>query len=224
MVYFSASIMCANQLQLKEELVSLEDAGIDMLHCDVMDGIFVNNLAMGPYIIEQIKNSSNIPLDIHLATIDPEKYIRLFLPARPKYISFHIEVAQNPNKLITLLKENNIGVSIAVSPETDVIKLEPFLKNIDMVLIMTVNPGFSGQKFNYKILSKLAQLKIMCQKLNVNPIIEVDGCINEVTIPLVVKEGANLLVLGSSSLFRRGSLYKQTLEELKELINGLRLN
>jgi len=221
MVLFSASIMCANQLELKKELVNLEGAGIDMLHCDVMDGIFVNNLAMGPYVLEQIKENSNIPLDIHLATIDPEKYIRLFLPLKPKYISFHIETTNYPFELITLLKENNIGASIAISPETDISKIETILKYIDMVLIMTVNPGFAGQNFNYKTLSKLAELKRICQRLNVNPTLEVDGCINASTIPLVVNAGANLLVLGTSSLFKNNHDYKQKLEVLKKLINNL---
>lgn len=145
----------------------------------------------------------------------------LFLGVKPKYISFHIETTENPLKLITLLKENNIGASIAINPETEVIKIKPYLKYLDMVLIMTVNPGFAGQDFNYKVLNKLSLLKVMCQNLKVNPTVQVDGCINVSTIPLVVKEGANLLVLGSSSLFNNNHQYKQTLSGLKKLIDNL---
>lgn len=218
MLYLAASIMCANQLNLGKELLSLKKAGIDILHCDVMDGIFVNNLAMGPYVLGQIRNFTDIPLDIHLATVDPEKYIKMFLPIKPKYISFHIEATDNPHKLIKLLRENGIGISIAISPETEVSKIIPLLKEIDMILMMTVNPGFSGQNFNYNVLKKLKELKEACNKFSISPIIEVDGCINKDTIPLVVKEGANLLVLGTSGLFKGNNNYEGIIRNLKSLI------
>ncbi|QCX34072.1 ribulose-phosphate 3-epimerase [Caloramator sp. E03] len=219
MVLLAASIMCANQLELKEELISLEKAGIDILHCDVMDGVFVNNMAMGPYVLEQISNFTKIPLDIHLATVEPEKYIKLFLPVKPKYISFHIETTKDPLKIVELLKKNNIGVSVALSPKTELSEILPIIKFVDMVLIMTVNPGFAGQKFNYRVVEKLKKLNSICKDIGISPIIEVDGCINKSTIPDVVTNGANLLVLGTSALFKPYNDYSKTVKEIKSLID-----
>ncbi len=218
MVSLAASIICGNQLDLKTELQNLKEAGIDMLHCDVMDGIFVNNLALGPDVLAQIRRFSDIPLDIHLATIEPEKYIKMFLPIKPKYLSFHIETTEKPQLLINLIKENQVGAAVAVSPETELVKVVPLLKELDMLLIMTVNPGFAGQNFNYKVLNKLKELKDLCKKLRIQPVVEVDGCLNKTTIPLVVKEGANLLVLGTAGLFKGSCQYSQTVKQLLEHI------
>lgn len=218
MVLLAASIMCANQLELKEELIRLEKAGIDMLHCDVMDGVFVNNMAMGPYVLEQISKFTNIPLDIHLATVEPEKYIKLFLPVKPKYISFHIETTKEPLNVVKLLKENNVGASVALSPETDLSEILSIIEFVDMVLVMTVNPGFAGQKFNYRVLEKLKKLNSICNELGISPIIEVDGCINKSTIPEVVANGANLLVLGTSELFKPYNDYSKTVKEIKDFM------
>ncbi|MDE4542161.1 ribulose-phosphate 3-epimerase [Thermoanaerobacterium sp. R66] len=216
MIRFAASIMCANQLELKNELKRLEDAHIDMLHCDVMDGVFVNNLAMGPYVIERIKKFTKIPLDIHLATVEPEKYIKMFLPLKPEFISFHAETTKEYYKLVRLIKDEGIKASIAISPDTPIEVIKNILKDLDMVLMMTVNPGFSGQSFKPYVVEKIKRVKEICSNENINPLIEVDGSINEKTIPKVVEAGANVLVLGTSSLFNDNIVnYSNYIEKIK---------
>lgn len=219
MVKFAASIMCANQLELKHELQKLEYAHIDMLHCDIMDGVFVNNLAMGPYVIEQIKEYTKIPLDLHFATVEPEKFVKLFLYIKPEYISFHAETIKDYYKIIKLIKEAGIKASIAISPETSVNAIKEVLKDIDMVLIMTVNPGFAGQNFRKEALDKIRHVKAICKNNNINPLIEVDGNINERTIPDVIKAGADVLVLGTSSIFNnKVDDYSRYIEKVKNIL------
>lgn len=214
----AASIMCADQLHLKEELSKLEEAGIDLLHCDVMDGVFVNNLAMGPYVLEEIKHATSIPLDIHLATVTPDKYIEMFSSIKPDYISFHIETTEDAGHSINLLQKYGIKPAIALSPETPVEAITPYLSEVAMVLMMTVNPGFAGQKFNYTVLKKLDDLREKMANLNQPPLIEVDGNINENTVPELVDKGADVYVLGTSQLFndKRGT-YKDKVENIRKL-------
>lgn len=197
----AASIMCANQIDLRTELKNLEEAKIDLLHCDVMDGVFVNNLAMGPYVLEQIKNTTTIPLDIHLATISPDKYIDMYSYLKPEYISFHIEADKDVRKNIDAIKSRGIKVSIAISPLTPLEKIKPYISEIDMILIMTVNPGFSGQKFNYGVVDKIDELNEHLKNLKKRPLIEVDGCINKVTIEALKNRYIDIYVLGTSALF-----------------------
>ncbi|UZQ83192.1 ribulose-phosphate 3-epimerase [Thermoanaerobacter sp. RKWS2] len=223
MVKFAASIICANQLELKQELQKLENAHIDMLHCDIMDGVFVNNLGMGPYVIEQIKEYTKIPLDLHFATVDPEKFIKLFLYIKPEYISFHAETTEDYCKIINLIKGSGIKASIAISPETSVNVIKDVLKDIDMILMMTVNPGFAGQVFRKDVLGKIRQVKEICKKNNNNnPLIEVDGNINEKTIPDVINAGADVLVLGTSSIFNNKiNDYSHYVKKIKDSINQI---
>lgn len=213
----AASIMCANQLELSEELRSLENAKVDLLHCDVMDGVFVNNLAMGPYILEEIKKSTTIPLDIHLATIEPTKYINMFKDLKPEYISFHYEASYDIKKDIQLIRDNGIKPALAISPSTPVESIKEYLKDIDMLLVMTVEPGFAGQKFNKSVLSKLEKLESLMEGLDNKPLIEVDGCINLETIPLI--KNADVYVLGTSALFNdKDESYERKIESIKRII------
>ncbi|KZL89888.1 ribulose-phosphate 3-epimerase [Clostridium magnum] len=219
MVKFAASIMCANQLNLKNELENLQHAQIDMLHCDIMDGIFVNNLAMGPYILEQIKENTDILLDLHLTTITPEKYITMFKHIKPEYISFHIETVEEPRRTIELIKSEGIKASVAISPLTPIEKIGNIIGEVDMINFMTVNPGFSGQKINYSAVNKLLNLKEICLKNNIYPLIEVDGCINKDTIPMLLERGANVFVLGTSSIFNNDNMsYYEKVMELRDLV------
>lgn len=214
----AASIMCADQIHLIEELSNLEKASIELLHCDVMDGVFVNNLAMGPYVLQQIKNATSIPLDIHLATVNPTKYIEMFAPIKPKYMSFHIEATEDIRKDIQLLQQHDIQPAIAISPETPVKEIVPYLSEISMVLMMTVNPGFAGQQFNYSVLEKLDTLQEHIAKLDHPPLIEVDGNINEKTIPNLVDKGANIFVLGTSQLFnKKEGTYEEKVANVRKL-------
>ena len=218
MKQFAASIMCADQMNLKKELEELEKAEIKFLHCDVMDGIFVDNMAMGPYILEEIKRNTNIPLDIHLAAITPLKYMKMYSAIKPKYISFHIETSENPEKEIEFLRENGISPSLAISPQTPISEIVKYLSLVDMLLIMTVNPGFAGQPFNYSVIEKLKELNICLRDLENPPLIEVDGNINKNTIPILYKNNASVYVLGTSALFNNTpGTYREKIEDMKKL-------
>ena len=218
MKQFAASILCADQMNLKKELEELEKAEINLLHCDVMDGIFVDNMAMGPYILEEIKKNTDIPLDIHLAAITPLKYMKMYSAIKPKYISFHIETSENPEKEIEFLRENRISPSLAISPQTPISEIVKYLSLVDMLLIMTVNPGFAGQPFNYSVIEKLKELNICLRDLENPPLIEVDGNINKNTIPILYKNNASVYVLGTSALFNNTpGTYREKIEDMKKL-------
>ncbi|EOY6140593.1 ribulose-phosphate 3-epimerase [Listeria monocytogenes] len=197
----AASIMCADQLHLGEELRRLASAGVELLHCDVMDGVYVNNLALGPEYLEIVRNNTEIPLDIHLATISPLKYIDMFGPVKPEYISFHVEVAEDVSEVIQKIRSYNVKPSIAINPETPIEAIYPYLDDVEMVLMMTVNPGFAGQKFQTDVLQKLDDLKAkLAGKVHV-PLIEVDGNINKETVGLMRDCLPDIYVLGTSALF-----------------------
>ncbi|HDU7438527.1 ribulose-phosphate 3-epimerase [Listeria monocytogenes] len=197
----AASIMCADQLHLGDELQRLESAGVELLHCDVMDGVYVNNLALGPEYLEIVRNNTEIPLDIHLATITPLKYIDMFGPVKPEYISFHVEVAEDVSEVIQKIRSYNVKPSIAINPETPIEAIYPYLDDVEMVLMMTVNPGFAGQKFQTDVLQKLHDLKAkLAEKIHA-PLIEVDGNINKETVGLMRDCLPDIYVLGTSALF-----------------------
>ncbi|MDT0003889.1 ribulose-phosphate 3-epimerase [Listeria cossartiae subsp. cayugensis] len=197
----AASIMCADQLHLGDELRRLESAGVELLHCDVMDGVYVNNLALGPEYLEIVRNNTEIPLDIHLATITPLKYIDMFGPVKPEYISFHVEVADDVSEVIRKIRSYNVKPSIAINPETPIEAIYPYLDDVEMVLMMTVNPGFAGQKFQTDVLQKLADLKAKLAGKVHAPLIEVDGNINKETVGLMRDCLPDIYVLGTSALF-----------------------
>ncbi|TYW20247.1 ribulose-phosphate 3-epimerase [Listeria monocytogenes] len=197
----AASIMCADQLHLGEELRRLESAGVELLHCDVMDGVYVNNLALGPEYLEIVRNNTEIPLDIHLATITPLKYIDMYATAKPEYISFHVEVTEDVSEVIQKIRSYNIKPSIAINPETPIEAIYPYLDDVEMVLMMTVNPGFAGQKFQTDVLQKLHDLKAKLAGKVHAPLIEVDGNINKETVGLMRDCLPDIYVLGTSALF-----------------------
>ncbi|EAE7958289.1 ribulose-phosphate 3-epimerase [Listeria monocytogenes] len=197
----AASIMCADQLHLGDELQRLESSGVELLHCDVMDGVYVNNLALGPEYLEIVRNNTEIPLDIHLATITPLKYIDMFGPVKPEYISFHVEVAEDVSEVIRKIRSYNVKPSIAINPETPIEAIYPYLDDVEMVLMMTVNPGFAGQKFQTDVLQKLHDLKAKLAGKVHAPLIEVDGNINKETVGLMRDCLPDIYVLGTSALF-----------------------
>ena len=203
MKQIAASIMCADQLNLQQELTQLEQAKVDLLHCDVMDGVFVKNLALGPEHLAWVKSATTIPLDIHLATVAPLKYAQMFASIQSKYISFHIEACDDAFSIIDYLREQNICPSIAINPLSPISLLEPYLPHIDMILLMTVNPGFAGQKIQLSTIDKIAQLKIRLSELENPPLIEVDGNINLQTINLMQNSLPDVFVLGTSALFNK---------------------
>lgn len=213
------SIMCADPLHFGRELARLKEAGVTLLHCDIMDGVFVNNMALPPYIIEAIQKTTDMQLDVHLVTMTPEKYIAMLAPLCPAYISFHIETTDHPKVLIDQIHHCGSKASIAVSPTTPLVQVEPFLDDVEMVLMMTVTPGFAGQAFQYPVLNKLKELQTMLQGRQRKPLIEVDGNIHAETIKLTRELGADIFVVGTAALFNDtpGS-YREKLAPLRVLI------
>ena len=199
MVDIAPSLLSANFADLKSELKSIEEAGCTVLHYDVMDGHFVPNISFGADILHDVHQITNMELDVHLMISDPMFYVDRFIKAGTSYISFHIEAMESVEKtheLIKKIKEAGVKASIALNPGTSYEAVIPFLDEIDMILVMSVQPGFGGQKFNPVAINKIAALSKY--KKEKNFLIEVDGGINATTIQDVRKAGCDLFVAGSA--------------------------
>ncbi|MDD6712025.1 MAG: ribulose-phosphate 3-epimerase [Sharpea porci] len=199
MVDIAPSLLSANFADLKSELKSIEEAGCTVLHYDVMDGHFVPNISFGADILHDVHQITNMELDVHLMISDPMFYVDRFIKAGASYISFHIEAMESVEKtheLIKKIKEAGVKASIALNPGTSYEAVIPFLDEIDMILVMSVQPGFGGQKFNPVAINKIAALSKY--KKEKNFLIEVDGGINATTIQDVRKAGCDLFVAGSA--------------------------
>ncbi|MBZ0190586.1 MAG: ribulose-phosphate 3-epimerase [Candidatus Kuenenia stuttgartiensis] len=196
-IKISASILAANPMRFEEEIKRIEAAGIDLIHIDVMDGHFVPNITIGPFIVAGIRRITNIPLDIHLMIEHPERYVEAFAGAAEGngIITFHIETVKNPKEIISLIKSTGMKVGISLNPGTPVEMIENFLDQVDMALVMSVNPGFAGQKFIPIALPKIARLR---DKAPDKMDIQVDGGITPDNISQVVKQGANVIVAASA--------------------------
>lgn len=218
--HLSASVMCADQMNLQSEIECLLAAGINQLHCDIMDGIFVNNLAMGPYDIKALNKNKELILDLHLATVEPEKYIHMFAPLKPEYITFHVEVTNNVSKLIELIRSYGIKPGLAYSPFTSNEAVEPYLEEIDLLLAMTVPPGFAGQNFCFSVVDKLRSLFQYANTYNIEmPRVSVDGNIFCETMQHLRELPIDLYVLGTSALFDGGTEdYSEKVERLENQI------
>ncbi len=195
--YVSASVLSADMLDLGSEIRKLERSGIDMLHFDVMDGVFVNNITFGLPILEQVRKTSDITLDVHLMIQDPAKYIKRFAEAGADMISFHAESDSNATETLRLIRECGVRPAIAIKPATSAEAVFELLPNLDMVLVMTVEPGFGGQSFIPETVDKIRTIRSKITELGLDVNVEVDGGINDRTAAIVRNAGANVLVSGS---------------------------
>lgn len=189
------SILSADFARLRDEIEMVSVAGADLLHLDVMDGHFVPNITFGPCVVEAVKKVTSIPLDVHLMITDAEKYLKTFVAAGSDWITFHIEAVANPHQFIEQAKNLGVKVGVSLKPLTPVTALKEILPEVDLILIMSVEPGFGGQKFQSAVLSKITELRQQYQFL---ADISIDGGINLETAPLAVEAGANILVAGSA--------------------------
>lgn len=198
MIKIAPSILSANFAKLGEEINEVERAGADYIHVDVMDGHFVPNITIGPLISEAIKPITELPLDVHLMIENPDQYVDAFAQAGASIITVHEEASVHLHRTIHLIKSLGVKVGVAINPATPVTMIEPILSDIDLALVMTVNPGFGGQSFIHETVSKIVRLDELRKKHNYTYEIEVDGGVNVDTAKICTDAGADVLVAGSA--------------------------
>ena len=191
------SILSADFGKLNEEIKAICDGGCDLIHVDVMDGHFVPNMTIGPVVVGPVAKAATKPLDIHLMVEDNSFFIDLYAPLKPEYISFHIESEKHPHRVIQKLRGLGIKPAIVLNPHSTPESIEYLLEDLDMVLLMSVNPGFGGQKFIPSVIEKAAKLKELINKRNPNCLIEVDGGVNDKNIHDLKEAGVDVVVAGS---------------------------
>ena len=213
MIKIAPSILSADFSRLGEELKAVEDAGADLIHVDVMDGHFVPNITIGPMVVEAVRKSTKLPLDVHLMIEDPDFYIPYFIKAGADIITVHVEVCKHLQRTIRAIKEQKKTAGVVLNPATSLNAIDNILDEVDLVLLMSVNPGFGGQEFIPSTVKKVEKLKRMINDAKLKVDIEIDGGIKPENAVDVIKAGANILVAGSS-------VFKS--KDYKKMINLLR--
>ena len=215
MVKIAPSILAADLLDIKNEVINVDDAGAEFIHIDVMDGHFVPNLSFGYNMVKTLRPITKKILDVHLMISPVEPFIKEFINAGSDIISFHPEADKNTKEIISIIKKSNCKVGIAVHPNIKIEEIKEFLNDVDLVIIMTVVPGFGGQKFLEDQVNKISALKEIRKNINANYEIEIDGGINYQTSKICIDKGADILVAGSY-------VYGAPKEEYKDKINSIR--
>lgn len=208
------SILSCDFGRLNEEIEAICNAGCDLVHVDVMDGHFVPNLTIGPVVVKSVAKAASKPLDIHLMVENNTFFVDLFAPLKPKYLSFHSEEEKHPHRLIQKIRDLGISPAIVLNPHTPPSQIEYLIEDLDMVLLMSVNPGFGGQKFIPSVLEKAPILKEMILKRNAKTLIEVDGGVNGNNIHALRDAGVDIVVAGNY-VFSAGD-YKSAIDSLKD--------
>ena len=212
-MYVAPSILSADFGNLAAEIRAICEAGCDLVHVDVMDGHFVPNLTIGPVVVSAVAKAATKPLDIHLMVENNSFFADLFLPLKPKFLTFHIEEEKHPIRLIDHIRKNGVSPGIVLNPHTPVSAIEHIIDEVDMVLLMSVNPGFGGQKFMPVVLEKTRALRELIERKNAKCLIEVDGGVNGLNAPDLEEAGADILVAGSY-IFSSNS-YEQAIRAIK---------
>ncbi|WP_077211480.1 ribulose-phosphate 3-epimerase [Bacillus dakarensis] len=198
MVKIAPSILSADFSKLGEEIKDVERGGADYIHVDVMDGHFVPNITIGPLIVEAIRPVTKLPLDVHLMIENPDQYVEAFAKAGADYITVHVEACRHLHRTIQNIKAQGVKAGVVLNPATPADSIQHIIEDVDMVLLMSVNPGFGGQKFIPSVLTKIKQVKEMADSKGLQLEIEVDGGVNTETAKLCIEAGANVLVAGSA--------------------------
>ena len=216
-IQISPSILSADFSQLGNEIKRLEEGGADMIHVDVMDGHFVPNLTIGPPVIKTLRKYTKLPFDVHLMISPVHKYIEDYAKAGANIITIHPEATSNLKESIDLIKKLNVKVGVSLNPDTKINIIENILDKIDLVLVMSVYPGFGGQKFIPEAIKKIENLSNLKKNKNLNFDIEVDGGINFENNKIVIKAGANILVSGTTIFKENDGDIKKNIETLKTM-------
>ena len=216
-IKISPSILSADFSQLGNEIKRLEESGADMIHVDVMDGHFVPNITIGPPVIKSLKKHTSLPFDVHLMISPVNNYIDDFANAGADIITIHPEATPNLKETILKIKQLKKKVGVSLNPESKTDLVKNFLKEIDLILIMSVNPGFGGQKFMPEVLNKIKELKKIKDSENLNFDIEIDGGINFENSKLAIKAGANILVSGTTIFKNNNGNIKKNIDLLRSV-------
>ncbi|WP_153720470.1 ribulose-phosphate 3-epimerase [Sporosarcina cascadiensis] len=198
MIKIAPSILAADFAKLGEEVKEVEKAGAELIHIDVMDGHFVPNITMGPIVVEALRPLTDLPLDVHLMIENPDDYIESFAKAGADYITVHVEACRHLHRTLQLIKSAGAKPGVVLNPHTPVEQIMHVLEDVEMVLFMTVNPGFGGQSFIHSVIPKVKQLSDIIKERGLSIEIEIDGGINEETIKPCVEAGATIFVAGSA--------------------------
>ena len=214
MALLAPSLLSADFVRLAEEIARVEAAGADWLHLDIMDGHFVPNLTFGPPVVAAIRKISKLPLDVHLMVSNPAALVEQFAEAGANYLTVHVETEPHLHRLVNRIRELGVKPAVTLNPATSVDLLDEILSEVDMVLVMSVNPGFGGQKFIPASLDKIRRLRQKLKRLDRQVLIEVDGGVNQVTAPQLIEAGVDVLVAGSA-VFGSADM-KTTIAALKQ--------
>jgi ribulose-phosphate 3-epimerase len=214
MIKIAPSILSADFANLQKDIQDVEQGGADYIHIDVMDGHFVPNITIGPLVVEAIRPITKLPLDVHLMIENPDTYIPAFAKAGADIISVHVEACRHLHRTIQLIKAEGVKAGVVINPATPVESIVPILSDVDLVLLMTVNPGFGGQAFITDVLPKISQVRSLITERGLSVEVEVDGGVNPETAALCVDAGADVLVAGSA-------IYQQT--DREKAISSIRV-
>lgn len=214
MTRIAPSILSADFMRLGDEIRAAEEAGAELVHVDVMDGHFVPNITIGPMFVEGIRKITKLPIDVHLMISDPDKYAHDFASAGSDYITVHAEATMHLHRSVQCIKEEGVKAGVSLNPATPLCSLDYILSDIELVLIMSVNPGFGGQKFIPSALEKIRKLKDTITERNLSVLIEVDGGVKIENAAKITRAGADILVMGSA-FFGSGD-YSAFIKKLRE--------
>lgn len=210
------SILSADFAHLAEEIRKVEEAGADMIHVDVMDGHFVPNFTIGPPIVRAIRKVTRLPLDVHLMMTNPDDFIPDFIKAGSDYLTVHVETCPHLHRTIQSIKENGVKAGVTLNPATALSLVEPILPFVDLLLIMSVNPGFGGQSFIPQVLDKVREARRMIDEKKLSVELEVDGGLKVDNVGAIAQAGADIFVAGSAVFHSKD--YKETLEKMRQAI------
>ncbi|MCX5776243.1 MAG: ribulose-phosphate 3-epimerase [Candidatus Firestonebacteria bacterium] len=213
-VLIAPSILSADYLNFGRDIAKLEKAGADIIHIDVMDGVFVPNITFGAGLVKYIRKITKLPLDCHLMIVNPDKYIESFVEAGADYITVHYEACRELRKTLKSIRKFGVKAGISLNPDTQITKILPFLEEADLALVMSVFPGFGGQKFIMESVGRIMELKESVIKKKQSVKIEVDGGVNEETAPLINEAGADILVAGAAVFSSKN--IKQAIKNLRK--------